>query len=290
MEFWIDQALNGFSYAALLFLLAGGLSLIFGVMNIVNVAHGSFYLISGYIGYGIIKFTGNYFVGILLSGVCIGLLGMVIEPVFLRKFEGKATGNDLNQMLITMGIVLIIQDVCLWIWGGNPYMIPLPSFLKGYFKVGTAIFPKIRFFIIGSAAVIYLVMYAFQEKTNIGAKIRAIVDNDEMAGGIGLNVTLIRTGVFTLGAALSGFAGVIGATFLGAYPGMEFEIIPLAFVIVIVGGLGNLTGALLGSMIVGLADNLGKTFFPELSYFTLFAPLVVILAFKPTGLMGRSKS
>jgi len=289
MEFWVSQAFNGLSYAALLFLLAGGLSLIFGVMNIVNVAHGSFYLISGYVGFAVIRLTGSYFAGILIAGIFVALLGMGIEPVFLRRFEGNEPGNDLNQMLVTMGIVLILQDVCLAIWGGDPYMIPLPSYLNGYFKAGNLVLPKIRSFIIVSALFIYFLMWWFQKKTNVGAKIRAIVDNDEMASAIGLKVTLIRMGVFAFGAGLSGLAGVIGASFLGAYPGMEFEIIPLAFVIVIVGGLGNFTGALFGSIIVGLVDNLGKTFFPELSYFTLFAPLVVILAFRPTGLLGRSK-
>ena len=289
MDILINQTFNGLSYAALLFLLAGGLSLIFGVMNIINMAHGSFYLISGYVGFAIINLTGSYFAGIIIAGIFIALLGMGIEPVFLRRFEGNEPGNDLNQMLVTMGIVLILQDVCLWIWGGDPYMIPLPHYLNGYFKLGSLVFPKVRIFIIISASVIYFLMWWFQKKTEIGAKIRAIVDNDEIASAIGLNVTLIRMGVFAFGAGLSGLAGVIGASFLGAYPGMEFEIIPLAFVIVIVGGLGNFTGALFGSIIVGMVDNFGKTFFPEMSYFTLFAPLVVILAFRPTGLLGRSK-
>jgi branched-chain amino acid transport system permease protein len=290
MEFWIIQTFNGFSYAALLFLLAGGFSLIFGVMNIVNITHGSFYLVSGYVGFRLINLTGNYFVGIILAGLCGACLGMIIEPVFLRRFEGNAPENELNQMLVTMGLAFIIQDVCLMIWGGDPFKIPLPSYLNGYFKVGTLALPKIRFFIIASAFVIYFVMWWFQEKTNVGAKTRACVDNEEMAGGIGISVALIRIGVFTLGALLCGFAGVIGASFLGAYPGMEFEILTLAFVIVIVGGLGNLTGALLGSIIVGLLDNFGKTFVPELAYFTLFAPLAVILAFRPTGILGRSSS
>lgn len=290
MEFWMIQAFNGFSFAALLFLLAGGFSLIFGVMNIVNIAHGSFYLLSGYFGYAIIKLTGNYFAGIIFAGVCVGCLGMIIEPVFLRKFEGNAPGNDLSQMLVTVGLAYVIQDVCLLVWGGDPFKIPLPSYLDGYFKLGILALPKIRFFIIASAFIIYFIMWWFQEKTNIGAKTRACVDNEEMAGGIGISVALIRIGVFTLGAVLCGFAGVIGASFLGAYPGMEFEILILAFVIVIVGGLGNLTGAFLGSIIVGLADNLGKTFFPELAYFTLFAPLAIILAFRPRGILGRSLS
>jgi branched-chain amino acid transport system permease protein len=288
MDFWITQALNSFSYAALLFLFAGGFSLIFGVMNIINITHGSFYLISGYLGYTIINATGSHFAGIIFAGVCIGCLGMIIEPVFLKRFEGNKPGNDLNQMLVTMGLVYILQDVSLLIWGGDPYKIPLPSYLDGYFKIGTIALPRIRFFMIASAFIIYFILWWFQEKTNIGAKTRACVDNEEMAGAIGINVALIRIGVFSLGAILSGLAGVIGAFFIGAYPGMEFEILILAFVIVIVGGLGSLTGALLGSIMVGFADNFGKAFFPELSYFTLFAPLVIILAFRPRGLLGRS--
>jgi branched-chain amino acid transport system permease protein len=287
MTFWVSQIFNGISYGALLFLLAGGLTLIFGAMNIINVAHGSFYLIGGYIGFEVIRLTGNFYIGILAAGIFVGILGLIIEPVFLRRMEGKEPGNDLKQMLVTMGIAVLIQDFCLLIWGGDPYMIQTPSYLKGAAQIGQFFFPKIRLFIIAYSILIFLCVWWFYGKTSIGAKLRATVDNDEMASGLGINVGRIRRGVFALGALLCGFGGVIGCSFMGVALGIEFEILPLAFVIVILGGTGSLTGALVGSLVVGITDNLGKALFPELSYFTLFAPLVIILAFKPTGLFGK---
>lgn len=287
MQFWVNQLFNGISYGALLFLLAGGLTLIFGAMNIINVAHGSFYLVGGYIGFVVISLTGNYYLGILLAGVVVGLMGLVIEPVLLRRLESKEPGNDLKQMLVTMGIALIIQDVCLLIWGGDPRMIKAPGYLSGSVQAGEFFFPAIRLFIVVYSFALYALIWWIQEKTSLGAKLRATVDNDEIASGLGINITRVRVGVFTMGAILCGFGGVIGCTFMGLAPGMEFEILPLAFVIVILGGMGSVKGAMVGSLIVGLVDNFGKALFPELSYFTLFAPLAIILAFKPQGLFGR---
>ncbi len=264
-----------------------GLTLIFGVMNVVNIAHGSFYIVGGYIGFEVIRVTGNYYLAILVAGIAVGMLGMVIEPIFLRRMESKEPGNELKQMLVTMGIAVVIQDLCLLIWGGDPYMIKCPDYLTGSIQIGEFYFPTLRIFIIIYAVLIFVLMWWLHEKTSIGAKLRATVDNDEIASTLGVNIGLIRNMVFMMGAILCGFGGVIGCGFMGVAPGIEFEILPLAFVIVVVGGLGSLKGALLGSLIVGLIDNFGKALFPELSYFTLFAPLAIILALKPTGLLGK---
>ena len=290
MEFWIMQAFNGISYAAILFLCAGGFTLVFGVMNIVNIAHGTFYLFGGYIGYEVIRLTGNYYLGILIAGMVVGLLSFVIEPIFLRRFETREPGSDLKQMLVTMGIVFVMQDSFLLIWGGDPFMSDTPSYLSTSVEIGPLYFSGLRLFMIGAAAVAFLFLWWFQEKTSIGAKLRAAVDNDAVAGSLGINVSLIRLGVFTMAGILCGFGGVIGCSFMGIAPGFDFEILLLAFVIVIVGGFGSLKGALVGSIIIGLVDNFGKALFPELSYFTLFAPVAIILSFRPTGLFGRGTS
>lgn len=289
MEFWIYQTFNGLSYAALLFIIASGFTLIFGVMNIVNIAHGSFYLFGGYIGYEVIRHTGNYFLGILAAGIGVGILGLVVEPIFLRRFEGKEAGNDLKQMLVTMGIVFVIQDVCLLVWGGNPLMSDCPSYLSTSVEVGPYYFSGLRIFMILVSAANFFFLWWFYEKTAIGAMLRATVDNDAIAASLGINISVVRLGVFCLACILCGFGGVIGCSFMGIAPGVDFEILPVAFVIVIVGGLGSLKGALIGSILVGLIDNFGKALFPELSYFTLFAPLAIMLAFKPTGFFGRSE-
>lgn len=290
MEFWISQTFNGLSYAALLFIIAAGFTLIFGVMNIVNMAHGAFYLVGGYIGYEVVRLTGSYYFGILAAGMAVGLLGLVIEPVFLRRFEAREPGNDLKQMLVTMGIVLVIQDGCLLIWGGDPYMSDAPAYLSRSVEVGPYFFSVFRMFIMLVSALIFIFLWVFYERTGIGAKLRATVDNDAIAGSLGINVSVMRLGVFSLACILCGFGGVIGGSFMGIAPGFDWEILLMAFIIIILGGFGSLKGALIGSIVVGLADNFGKALFPELSYFTLFVPVAIILAFKPTGLFGRREA
>jgi branched-chain amino acid transport system permease protein len=284
MDFWISQTFNGISYGALLFLFASGLSLIFGVMRIINLAHGSYYLMAGYLGLTLMRIRSTYFLAILGAAVIIALVGIVMVRVFLRKLSG----NDLGQVLITMGFALIFQDVALLIWGGDPFTINVPKALSGSMEVGPLFFPKYRVFIVLMAVLIGLGLWLFQSKTRSGSMIRAAVDHEEMARGMGINVPLVYIGVYALGAFLAAVAGVIGGGFLSIYPGLDFEILPYAFVVVILGGRGSLKGAVVGSLVVGLIDNFGKVLFPELSYFTLFAPMVIILAVRPVGLFGKA--
>jgi branched-chain amino acid transport system permease protein len=284
MDFWITQAFNGISYGALLFLFASGLSLIFGVMRIINLAHGSYYLMAGYLGLTLMRVKSGYPLAILGAAVIIALLGIFMVRVFLRKLSG----NDLGQVLITMGFALIFQDVALLIWGGDPFTISVPKALSGSLEVGPLFFPRYRVFIISVAVLIGFGLWLFQAKTRIGSMTRAAVDHEEMARGMGINVPLVYVGVYALGASLAAVAGVIGGGFLSIYPGLDFEILPYAFVVVILGGRGSLKGAVVGSLVVGLIDNFGKVLFPELSYFTLFAPMVIILAVRPVGLFGKA--
>lgn len=284
MDFWIIQAFNGISYGALLFLFASGLSLIFGVMRIINLAHGSYYLLAGYLGLTLMRMKSSYFLAILGAAVIIALVGIFMVRVFLQKLSG----NDLGQVLITMGFALIFQDVALLIWGGDPFTINVPKALSGSVEVGPLFFPKYRVFIVLMAVLIGLGLWLFQSKTRSGSMIRAAVDHEEMARGMGINVPLVYIGVYALGAFLAAVAGVIGGGFLSIYPGLDFEILPYAFVVVILGGRGSLKGAVVGSLVVGLIDNFGKVLFPELSYFTLFAPMVIILAVRPVGLFGKA--
>ena len=284
MEFWISQSFNGISYGALLFLFASGLSLIFGVMKIVNLAHGSYYLMAGYLGLTLMRMKIGYFLGILGAAVIIALIGIFMVRVFLRKLSG----NDLGQVLITMGFALIFQDVSLLIWGGDPFTISVPKALSGSLVMGHLYFPKYRVFIVVMAVLIGLALWLFQSKTRTGSMIRAAVDHEEMARGMGINVPVVYVGVYALGAFLAAVAGVVGGGFLSVYPGLDFEILPYAFVVVILGGRGSLKGAVVGGLVVGLIDTFGKVLFPELSYFTLFAPMVLILALRPVGLFGKT--
>ncbi len=283
-DFWILQTFNGLTYGALLFLLASGLSLIFGVMRVVNMAHGSYFLLGGYIGLTVALRTKSFAMALVAGTVAIALVGIAMERLFLRRLRGQ----ELGQVLMTVGFSLIFQDLALLIWGGDPYNLPVPAALSGALRLGGITFPIYRIFIMGVAVVVGLGLWLLLDQTRMGAMIRAAVDDGEMAQGVGINVPRISLVVFGLGAALAALGGVVGAGFLGVYPGADSEVLPYAFVVVIVGGLGSLPGAMAGSLIVGLLDNFGKALFPELAYFTLFAPMAVILALRPTGLFGRA--
>ncbi len=283
MQFWIIQTFNGISYGALLFLLASGLSLIFGVMRIVNLSHGSYFLLGGYVALTVIWTTGSWLLAIPLGALAVAALGLVMERVFLRRL-----GLDpLRQVLLTVGFALLFQQAALDIWGGDNMDIPVPAALDWSLTTGTLFFPVYRLFMIAMAALIGLLLWLVVEKTRMGAVIRASVDDAEMARGVGIDTARVSQAIFALGAFLAALGGVIGGAFIGIYPGLDFEILPLAFAVVIIGGLGSLRGAVVGSLIVGLVDNFGKALFPEVSYFTLYAPMAIILAVKPTGLFGR---
>ena len=282
-RFWLIQAFNGISYGALLFLVGSGLSLIFGVMRIVNLAHGSYFLLGGYVALSVIWTTGSWLLAIPVAAVTVALIGLVMERVFLRPL-----GFDpLRQVLLTVGFAFLFQQAALDIWTGNPFDITPPAVLTQTVVVGGLHLPLYRVFMIGVALFIGLTLWLVMEKTRLGATIRATVDDAEMARGVGIDTSYISMLIFALGAFLAALGGVIGGAFLGVYPGLDFEMLPIAFAVVIIGGMGSLGGAAIGALIVGLADNFGKALFPEISYFTLYAPMALILAVRPTGLFGR---
>jgi branched-chain amino acid transport system permease protein len=282
MAYLVTQTLNGLFSAALLFLIASGLTLAFGVMKIVNIAHGSFYMLGVYVAYTVILRTGSLLLGAVVAMLAVGVVGFVMQRFFLRRF-----GNDpLAQMMMTMGFALLFRDGSLMIWGGDPFTLPYPALLRGSLEAGEVVFPLYRLFVIVVAALVGVALWAVNEKTLVGARLRATVDDPEMASATGINVSRLSGLVFAVGAALAAFGGVMGGPILGGYAGIDFDLLPLAFVVVIIGGMGSLKGAVVGSIVVGMIDNFGKALVPELSYFTLFAPMVMMLALKPTGLYG----
>ena len=283
MIFFIIQTINGVVFGMLLFLLAAGLTLMLGTMRIVNLAHGSYYLLGGYIGYSIAKYTNNFFLACLGGLLAIGILGMVIYKVILEKRFARET---LSQVLVTFGMLLIISDLCRWIWGGTPLAIPQPEILQGSISIGRIVFPIYRLAFILMGGIILIFLWWFQERTKYGAIVRAGVDDEEMTQGIGINISLVKTLIFSMGALLAGFAGVVGGPFIGLSTGLDIDILLLAIVVVIIGGMGSLKGALVGALLIGLLDAFGKSLLPELSIFTLFATMVIVLAIKPSGLFG----
>jgi branched-chain amino acid transport system permease protein len=283
LNFWLIQAFNGISYGALLFLVGSGLSLIFGVMRIVNLAHGSYFMLGGYVALTMIWTTGSWLLAIPVAATAIALVGLVMERVFLRRL-----GFDpLRQVLLTVGFAFLFQQAALDIWTGNNFDINPPEALTKSIVIGGVYLPLYRVFMIGIALAIGIVLWLAMEKTRMGAAVRATVDDAQMARGVGIDTSRISMLIFSLGAFLAALGGVIGGAFLGIYPGLDFEMLPLAFAVVIIGGMGSLGGAAIGALLVGLADNFGKALFPEISYFTLYAPMALILAVKPTGLFGR---
>jgi len=283
MAFWIIQTLNGLSFSMMLFLVAAGFTLIFGLMKIINIAHGSFYLLSAYIGLAVLRTTGSFLFATITSSIAAAVVGIAMQSLFLRRFHMK----ELQQVLLTFGFVLIIADICLWIWGGNPQALPKPSLFKGSIWIGSVAFPSYRLLVILVGVIIALGLWIFQEKTKFGAIVRAGVDDEEMLRGSGINIQMVFIGIFGLGALLAGIGGMMGGPFVGVFPGADLSMLLLALVVVIIGGVGSLRGAFVGSLFVGLIDNFGKALFPELSLFTLFAPMAIILAIRPTGIFGK---
>ena len=283
MAVWAVHTINGLSFGMLLFLLAAGLSLIYGLMKILNLTHGSYYMLAGYIGLSVVRATGSFLLAVVAATAAVAVLGAAMERFFLRRFHL----DELAQTLLTFGFLFMFADIALWIWGGNPITLPRPAWLSGSIELGDRNFPIYRLFLIVVGLAVGGLLWWFQEGTRIGAMLRAGVDDEETARGLGINVSLLFTLVFALGAFLAALGGVLGGPLLGIYPGADFEVLLLAFVVVIVGGLGSLKGALVGGVLVGLLDNFGKAFFPEFAMFTIFVPMAVILAVRPTGLFGR---
>lgn len=283
ITFLVFQLMNGITFAALLFLLASGFTLIFGLMRVVNLTHGALYLVGGYVGLTVIRSTGNFFIGVIAAAVAIGLLGVAIERGLLRFVRG----SELPQVLLTIGLAFIMADLSLVIWGGDPVSIPVPGFLSGSITMGDLTYPKYRMFVVVVGALVAAVLWYLQAKTRLGAIVRAGVDDIEMVDALGINIRLVFSGVFLVGAALAGLTGVMGGAFLSLYPGADSEILLLGLVVVIIGGMGSLEGAIVGSLAVGLLDTFGKALFPELAYFTIFGPMAIMLALRPTGLFGR---
>jgi branched-chain amino acid transport system permease protein len=283
MEFWIIQSLNALSFAMLLFLMCSGLSLIFGLMNILNLAHGSSYLTGAYVALSVVQWSENFFLGLAAGAIAAGAVGFVLQRFLLRRVYGRR----LLQVLLTFGCMFIIGDLAIIIWGADPTTIEKPAFLSGAYELVGMVFPKYRLFVIAVGIAIGLGLWIFQEKTKWGAILRAGVDDEQMARAVGINLPALFTTVFVIGAALTGTSGVLGGPFVGVYPGVDLDVLLLAVVVIIVGGLGSMKGAFFGSIIVASLDNFGKALFPELAMFTIFAPMAIILALKPTGLWGK---
>ncbi len=277
------QLLNSLSLGILLFLIASGFSLIFGLMRIANLAHGSFYLVGAYLGLTVLNKTDNFWLALAFSALVVPILGMVVQRLFLKRLMNQ----ELPQVLLTFGFMFIFADLCLVLWGGTPQTLSKPEMFSSSIRLAGMFFPTYRLFVIATGLLIAGGLWIFLEKTKIGAMVRAGVDDQDMAKAVGINVPLLFTGVFGLGVSLAAVAGVMGGPIIGVFPGLDLEILLLALVVVVIGGIGSIKGAFVGSILVGILDNFGKALFPDFAFFTIFAPMALVLALWPKGLFGK---
>jgi branched-chain amino acid transport system permease protein len=282
-QFVLLQALNGLSFGALLFLLASGFTLVYGLMRIVNLAHGALFLLGGYVGIVVFGVTGNLLAAIASGVVAAAATGLVAERFLLRRVREQ----ELPEVLITVGVALVVTDLCLAIFGGNPRSIQPPAPISGAFDLGPVTYPTYRLFVIVLAVLVAVGLYLVQHHSRLGTLIRAGVDDRETAGALGIDIDRLFAVMFVVGAGLAGLAGVAAAGVQTIRPGADTDILLFALVVVIVGGLGSVAGAALGSILIGLLDAFARVWIPELSYFAIFAPMAIVLVLRPRGLLGR---
>ena len=283
-DFWIFQLLNGAALGGLLFLVASGFTLIMGLMRVINLAHGAFYLFGCYLAIEVGQRVDNFWLAVLFSGVTVAVGGMLFHRLFLYRMHNQ----ELPQVLMTIGFSLVLSDLAIVFWGGSPQLVTAPGWLLSSVNVGGVYFPKYRLFLIVLGVAVGLVLWLFEARTKLGAIVRAGVDDEEMVRGLGINVNLVFLAMFGLGSLLAGAAGAVGGPFLGAYPGLDHEVLLYALVVVIIGGIGTLGGAAVGALLVGIVWNVSNAVVPDFAYFTLFGPVALFMAFRPQGLFGRT--
>jgi branched-chain amino acid transport system permease protein len=284
MEKVVWNLLNGISYGMILFLIASGMSIVMGIMGITNLAHGAFYMVGAYVGWTIaVQLKLNFWLAVFAGALAAGLIGLAIERGFLRRLYKQPN----EQVLLTFGFVYILTNVCIWIWGGSSRLAFTAPALYGSINLLGISYPTARVALILIGLIVAAGLWWLQDKTRLGAMVRAGMDNKEMTMGLGINLERVSMFVFFLAAFIAGFAGVIGAQLLGAYSGLGIDILLVALIVVIVGGMGSVQGALLGGILIGVIDAFGKAVFPQLAMFTIYLVMVIILMAKPSGLLAR---
>lgn len=286
LSFFVIQVLNGVQYGFLLFLVASGLTLIFGIMGVVNLAHGSFYMIGAYLAYWLASITGSLFLAIVL-GLCLSLLvGYVTERLAITLLYSR---DHLYQVLLTYGLILVFNELQRLLWGNDVHGVAVPALLAGSIPLTeNQSYPVYRVFMSATCIAIAFGMYLLIQRTKLGMMIRAGADNREMVQLLGIDIRRLFAIVFSLGAALAAFSGMIAVPISSVYPGMGEQVLIISFVVVVIGGIGSIKGAFVGAMLIGLADTFGRVLLPELSSIVVYALMAGVLLFQPRGLFGRS--
>jgi len=284
MSTLLIYALHGLVYGMLLFLVASGLTLVFGMMDVLNIAHAAFYMLGAYFGYTVVLATGNFWLALIAAPIAVGLLGALVERYFLKKVHIHGHAFEL---LITFGVFFVIGEVVKWVWGNFPRPMDVPSALAGSIKFIGLTYPFYRFFILFFALLVLAVLAYVFFKTRLGMTIRAAVSDTQMLSALGINVPRLFLYVFSGGAALAGLAGVVAAPFLSTYPGMGLDMMVDIFVVVVIGGFGSIMGAFLASLMIGELQSFGILFIPQLALVFQFLLMALVLISRPTGLFGE---
>ena len=295
-KLFVSTIFNGVTLAGLYFLVASGFTLVFGLMRNVNLAHGSLYLFGAYIGFEVARWTGLWLLGVAAGFLAAAAIGALMQIFVFRRMEG----DDLRQTLVTIGISIVAADLMLAVWSGKTYQFTIPEWLDGavvtpivlaFRSNGDAVpmaYPFFRLVVLAAAVVIGIALWLVIHRTRIGMMIRAGVDDRAMLSATGVNVHALFAIVFAIGAGLAGFAGVIGGTALSIAPGEDVRYLLASLVVVIVGGMGSITGAAIGALLIGLAEQIGLAYFPTYGIVLTFIIMVAVLAFRPQGIMGRA--
>jgi branched-chain amino acid transport system permease protein len=279
------QLLNGLQYGLLLFLVASGLTLIFGIMGIINLAHGSFYMIGAYMAFSLSSLTGSLFMAIVLGIVLSVILGVFLEWALFSHLYKR---DHLEQVLLTYGLILVFEELRSLIVGNDVHGVAVPAILNLSIPLtDTLSYPVYRLFMSGVCIVLAVLLYLLIAKTRLGMMIRAGSSNREMVQALGLNINLVYRLVFALGVALAAFAGMIAAPVSSVYPGMGTGVLIICFVVVVIGGIGSIWGALVAALLIGLADTFGKVLVPEVAGITVYVLMAAILLWRPEGLFRR---
>lgn len=286
MQFWITQTLNSVALGSLLLLLASGFALIFGLMRIANLTHGALFMVGAYVAASGVRAGLHFAVAVLLAGLVTAAAGALVERLVLRRLGGNAQA----QVLATLGLSFIAADLCLVVWGGDPIPVAAPAALQAPVEVAGFAFPAYRLAVVAIALVAAAALYGLLERTRLGARIRAGVDDMAMARAVGIRASLLFTSVFCLGALLAGVGGAVGGPMLSAYPGLDADMLPLALIVVILGGVGSLVGTFVASYLIGFVYTFGTALVPDLAYVILFLPMVLVLAFRPAGLFAGARA
>ncbi len=279
------QFFNALQFSMTLFLLAVGLTIIFGLMKIVNLAHGSLYMIGAYIGLSIWTYSSSFWLALLIAPVLTGLIGALLYKVLFRHIQ---TADPMRQVLLTFGLIYIGLDVVRIFWGTMSHSISAPNLLSDSILILGEPYPSYRLFVIFIGIIVLIFLYVLIEKTKIGAQVRASVDDPEMAQLLKIDTDKILFYMFALGCGLAGLGGITVAPILGVEPGMDMEVLVLTLIVVVLGGPGSLKGALIGALIIGFVDSFGKVYIPELAQIIIYAVMAITLLFKPDGLYSKS--